>query len=99
MAIILAKFSPPALVGEVRGRVSELAGGVIIRKDKAPPRKCFGTCTPPKAEGEMGCGTCTPPKAEGEMGCGGEIYSCLARQQLRHKKNCGNGLRFNGFVL
>ena len=30
-------------------------------------------------------GTCTPSEAGGEMGYG-EIYSCLARQQLRHKK-------------
>ena len=120
------KFSPPALVGGVRGRDSELAGGVIIRKDKAPPasalalapppkaggeRRC-GTCTPLESRGEMRCGTCTPLESGGEMRCGtctlseaegemgyGEIYSCLARQKLRHKKNCGNGLRFNCFVL
>ena len=107
------KFSPPALVGGVRGRVSELAGGVIIRKDKAPPasalalapppkaggeRRC-GTCTPLESGGEIRCGTCTPLESRGEMRCGictlseaggemgyGEIYSCLARQQLRHKK-------------
>ena len=138
MAIILAKFSPPALVGGVRGRDSELAGGVIIRKDKAPPASALALAPPPKAEGEMRCGTCTPFESGGEMGCGtcikfsppalvggvrgraselaggviirkdeappasalalapppkaegemgyGEIYSCLARQKLRHKK-------------
>ena len=93
------KFSPPALVGGVRGRDSELAGGVIIRKDKAPPASALALAPPPKAEGEMRGGTCTPLESRGEMRCGtctlseaggemgyGEIYSCLARQQLRHKK-------------
>ena len=46
-------FSPPALVGGVRGRVSELAGGVIIRKDKAPPASAKALAPPPKAEGEI----------------------------------------------
>ena len=65
------RFSPSALVGGVRGRVSELAGGVIISKDKAPPASALALAPPPKAGGEMGYG---------------EIYSCLARQKLRHKK-------------
>ena len=42
------KFSPPALVGGVRGRDSELAGGVIIRKDKAPPASALALAPPLK---------------------------------------------------
>ena len=45
------------------------------------------TCTPLEAGGEMRCGICTPLESGGEMwGAEGDIYSCLARQQLRHKK-------------
>ena len=46
-------FSPPALVGGVRGRASELAGGAIISKDKPPPASAKALAPPPKAEGEM----------------------------------------------
>ena len=46
-------FSPPALVGGVRGRASELAGGVIISKDKPPPASAKALAPPPEAEGEM----------------------------------------------
>ena len=50
---ICNKFSPPALVGGVRGRHSELAGGAIICKDKPPPASAKALAPPPKAEGEM----------------------------------------------
>ena len=46
-------FSPSALVGGVRGRDSELAGGVIISKDKPPPASAKALAPPPEAEGEM----------------------------------------------
>ena len=83
----LYQILTPALVRGVRGRVSELAGGGIIRKDKAPPASALALAPPPKAGGEMRCGTCTPFESGGEMwGAEGEIYSCLARQKLRHKK-------------
>ena len=46
-------FSPPALVGGVRGRDSELAGGAIICKDKPPPASAKALAPPPEAGGEM----------------------------------------------
>ena len=84
------KFSPPALVGGVRGRHSELAGGVIIRKDKAPPASALALAPPPKAEGEMRCGTCTLSKAEGEMRCGTCTLS-KAEGEMR----CGTCIKFS----
>ena len=61
---ICAKFSPPALVevrgraslyshpprlwGGVRGRASELAGGVIISNDKPPPASAKALAPPLK---------------------------------------------------
>ena len=50
---ICPKFSPPALVGGVRGRDSELAGGGIICKDKPPPASAKALAPPPEAEGEI----------------------------------------------
>ena len=50
---ICDKFSPSALVGGVRGRVSELAGGAIISKVKPPPASAKALAPPPKAEGEI----------------------------------------------
>ena len=44
---------PPPLVGGVRGRASELAGGVIISKDKPPPASAKALAPPPEAGGEM----------------------------------------------
>ena len=66
----LHQILTPALVRGVRGRVSELAGGGIIRKDKAPPASALALAPPPKAGGEMRCGTCTSSEAGGEMRCG-----------------------------
>ena len=37
----------------MRGRDSELAGGGIISKDKAPPASAKALAPPPEAEGEM----------------------------------------------
>ena len=37
----------------MRGRDSELAGGVIISKDKPPPASAKALAPPPEAEGEM----------------------------------------------
>ena len=37
----------------MRGRVSELAGGVIICKDKPPPASAKALAPPPEAGGEM----------------------------------------------
>ena len=66
----LHQILTPALVRGVRGRDSELAGGGIIRKDKAPPASALALAPPPKAGGEMRCGTCTSSEAGGEMRCG-----------------------------
>ena len=41
-------FSPPALVGGVRGRDSELAGGAIISKDIPPPASALALAPPLK---------------------------------------------------
>ena len=56
------KFSPPALVGGVRGRDSELAGGVIIRKDKAPPASALALAPPLKRRVRGGAALALPLK-------------------------------------